>query len=161
MKKILIPIISMITVICIFCACGKIDSKDLSISPGTTADPLASEYYAQTETLTNGDTTAIRDDYIDQESSGIVVDTMSVRVRHGQVCMISATGTPDSEFTIQVYHDYGTRFEIEGLEDGKSDEKGVVQWSFIVPENTQRGAKAVIIREKGTGNYVRAAFSVV
>lgn len=166
MKKI-ICIAAAILIACgVFAACGKDGgtSKNTSSARERTTkepDPLAEEYYLNTVTQDNGDTTTHRTDFVEQESHGIEVIMISADAKPGQLCSIKIKGNPESVFKIDIYEDARTRLEVEGLVNAESDKDGYATFQFIMPETVKAGAKAVIIRQQGIKtNYVRTAIYV-
>ncbi len=157
MKKIICAVTALTIAVCVFAACSKKEKDDTAVSY---TDPLASQYYEGTVTQENGKTTAVPENSIVQESSGITIDVISSVAKAGQLIILNATGTPDAEFTIELYNDADTPFVIDGLDKVKSDKDGHINLTFVIPGDAKIGSKALIIRETGTDNYARTAINV-
>ncbi len=166
MKRIICAAAALLIVAGAFASCGKNGQIKGTSSPagdGTTAqpDPLAKDYYHNTVTQENGDTTTHRTDFIEQDSHGIEVVMISADVKPGQLCSIRIKGAPESVFKIELYENSVRRLEIEELRKAQSDKDGYASFQFVMPESVKAGAKAVIIRQQGIKtNYVRTAIYV-
>lgn len=166
MKRIICIAAAMLIAAGVFASCGVKErpSETQRTARETTTrepDPLAGDYYLNTVTKDNGDTTTHRTDVIEQDSHGIEVVMMSADAKPGQLCSIKIKGAPESVFRIELYENSLTRLEIEGLSKAESDKDGFASFQFVMPGTVKAGAKAVIIRQQGLKtNYVRTAIYV-
>ena len=162
MKKALCIILAAFAVLSVFAACGKTEKKDVEepTSEQWAPDSAAEEYYANTVTQENGDTTTHRTDRIDQDSHGVKVEMLSQDAKAGDLCSITINGEANAEFTIEFYNDGATRLDIPEIGNARSDENGTARWQFFMPSYAKSGAKAVVIRQVGSENYVRAVIYV-
>lgn len=156
MKKSLIFVFILAAALAL-ASCGKAEiTKEETFTP----DPVAADYYNQTQTQANGDTTTHRSDRIEQEGTGVKVEIISADVKPGDLCALTIKGEANSEFSIEIYDDRETVLKIEGLKNAESDENGTARWQFFMPDDAKIGAKAVIIRQVGSNNYARTAMYV-
>ena len=162
MKKALCIILAVFAVCAAFTACGKIEKKtdNEPTSAQWTPDPAAAEYYANTVTQENGDTTTHRADRVYQDSHGVKVEMLSQDAKPGDLCSITVKGEANAEFSIEFYNDGANKLDVPGTGNVTSDEKGTARWQFYMPAYAKSGAKAVVIRQVGTENYVRAVIFV-
>lgn len=167
MKRIIASIMALTLVACVFAACGK---KSETASTTTTAketvatkqdDAVFADYYDNTVTLKNGETTSIKTDDDGSKGEGIEVVYGCKQCSAGNIVMIKATGTKDAEFSIALYNDDHTDVVADGFENVKSDSKGVISFSFKMPEGASIGTKLMVIREVGTENYVTLPINVI
>ena len=162
MKKTLCIILALFTLLFVFGACGKQETKGEteSSSEAWTPDPAAAEYYSNTVTQENGDTTTHRADKIYQDAHGVKVEMLSQDAKAGDLCSITVKGEANAEFSIEFYNDGANRLDVPDAGNVSSDENGTARWQFYMPSYAKSGAKAVVIRQVGTENYVRAVIFV-
>lgn len=161
MKKFTGILLCAVLISLLSASCGGNTEKETKAK--TTAfepDSLVADYYENTETQTNGDTTTAKADVIKEKSSGISFLTATTTAKVGNSCGISVMGDPDTEFSIQIYNDEKTLMKADGLKTVTSDKNGVASWSFIIPEGTATGSKVVIVRQANSENYARTALVV-
>ncbi len=162
MKKTLCVFFALAALLFIVSACGKEEKKitDEPLTEAWKADAVAEEYYSQTVTQENGDTTTHRSDVIYQDTHGVKVEMLSQDVKAGDLCSITAKGEKNAEFSVEFYNDAANKLDIPDTGNARSDENGTVKWQFYMPAYAKPGAKAVIIRQVGSENYVRAVIFV-
>lgn len=162
MKKTLCIILAVFAVFTAFAACGRSEKKtdEKATSGQWTPDSAAAEYYENTVTQKNGDTTTHRNDVIYQDPHGVKVEMLSQDVKAGDLCSITAKGEKNAEFSIEFYNDGANKLDVPDAGSAESDENGTVKWQFYMPTYAKSGAKAVIIRQTGSENYVRAVIFV-
>lgn len=160
MKKITAIITLLATLTMIFASCGTTRNAEETTTEWA-PDSLAEDYYLNTETQPNGDITTTRADVIDEKAEGLNFVTVTKTAKPGNTCGASVKGQPNSLFTIEIYSNALTLMELDGLVQKTSDENGMVNWTYTLPEDTEPGVKVIIVRQAGTNRYARTAFTVV
>lgn len=162
MKKIICAVLVLLTVACLFAACGKEEVKTTTTAaPVETTDKdeaVIADYYQNTVTQKNGETTAYRPDVVDSKGEGIEIIYGSAP-RAGQLASVTAKGTPKAEFSAVLY-DENSNAIVDDIKNVKSDSEGKFGFSFIIPEDTAVGSKLLVIREVGTDNYLSTSIYV-
>ncbi len=166
MKKIICITAALLIAAGAFASCGQKENdtgttQETAVINTQKPDPLAEEYYLNTVTQENGDTTTHRTDFIEQNSHGIEVEMISADVKPGNMCRIKVKGEANAVFKIAVYENALNRLETLELENTESDKNGIANWTFVMPEGTKPGAKAVVIKQLNKNeNYVTTVIYV-
>lgn len=160
MKRIICVVMVLLTIALVFAACGKKEIKETTKPTETTAKdvPIIADYFDNTETQKNGETTEYRPDIVDSKGKGIEIIYGSAP-QPGQLATISAKGTANAEFSAVLYDENATAI-VDDIKNVKSDDEGKFGFSFIIPDNTEVGSKLLVIREVGTENYLRTTIYV-
>lgn len=166
MKRIIASIMALTLIACVFAACGKkADDKKTTTEKATVAtkqdDVVFADYYDNTVTLKNGETTSIKTDDVGSKGDGITIEYGCKQCHAGNIVMIKANGTKNAEFSIALYNADHTDVVADGFENVKSNSDGVISFSFKMPENASVGTKLMVIREVGTENYVSLPINVI
>lgn len=161
MKRIICIVMVLLTAALVFAACGKKEVEETTTKPTETTGkdvPIVADYFDNTETQKNGETTEYRPDIVDSEGKGIEIIYGSAP-QPGQLATVSAKGKANAEFSAVLYDENATAI-VNDIKNVKSDGEGKFGFSFIIPDNTKVGSKLLVIREVGTENYLRTTIYV-
>lgn len=97
---------------------------------------------------------------IKEISKGIGVLTKTTPVMAGNSATITVLGNPNETYTIEFYEEGSTPSVASGLEAKKSNNAGFVSWTFSVSPLCSAGEKKIIIKEKGSQNYIQTSITI-
>lgn len=100
------------------------------------------------------------DETIPEESEGINVVFKTNSVEKGNTASIMIQGTPGKKYTIEFYINQTTSANYSDFGEQTADENGFVTWTFNVPMNCESGNRKIIIKEKGSSNFVQTSIDV-
>ncbi len=94
------------------------------------------------------------------ESKGISVLFKSDGVAKGSTATISVIGEAGKTYSIDFYKNANTLSEVHGLSDMKADSNGMVIWTFEIEGDCESGNRKVVIKEKGSDNFVQTSINI-
>ncbi len=97
---------------------------------------------------------------IDEISEGLNVITKTTPVKKGNFATLVISGKPNTEYSIEFYETADNKASYTGLENKVSDSAGFTSWSFEIMPSCEGGKKKIIIREKGSDNFVQTSITV-
>ena len=103
---------------------------------------------------------AVVDDKINEKSVGIFMLSKTDPVQVGNQATIFIQGTPGNTYSIEFYETPSSAAKLVELEDKKADANGFVSWSFEIRNTCNLGKRKVIIKEKGSDNYIETSITV-
>lgn len=98
---------------------------------------------------------------IKEIANGLNVLTKTTPVNAGNSATITIMGNPNKNYSIEFFEDGSTPSVTTGLETKKSDASGFVSWTFTVSPLCSAGPKKIVIKEKGTNNYIQTSITVM
>lgn len=102
----------------------------------------------------------ISNETIKEESKGISVLFKSDGVSKGSSATISVIGEAGKTYSIDFYKNANTISDANGLGDMKADENGMVIWTFEIENDCEAGNRKIIIKEKGSDNFVQTSINI-
>lgn len=112
---------------------------------------------AEKETSTKAN---ISKETVKNESKGISVLFKSDGVAKGSTATISVIGEAGKTYSIDFYKNANKLSEVHGLSDMKADSNGMVIWTFEIEGDCESGNRKVIIKEKGSDNFVQTSINI-
>lgn len=100
------------------------------------------------------------DETVPEKSSGVNVVFKSDTVEKGTTASIMIQGDPGKKYIIEFYETSSNVADYSDLAEQTADENGFVTWSFRVPTNCESGNKKIIVKEKGSSNFVQTSIKV-
>ena len=97
---------------------------------------------------------------VKDESQGINVVFKTDSVEKGTTASIMIQGTPGEKYSIDFYVSPTDTADYAGLEDQTADENGFITWAFDIPMNLDSGNKKLVIKEKGSDNYIQTSIKI-
>ena len=103
---------------------------------------------------------AVVDDKINEKSVGIFMLSKTDPVQVGNQATVFIQGTPGKTYSIEFYETPSSTAKLVELEDKKADANGFVSWSFEIRNTCNLGKRKLIIKEKGSDNYIETSITV-
>lgn len=133
------------------------EPKTTSIAATTTTAAATTQTTAATTTKRNS---LISTKKADEISKGIGIITKTSPVKPGNTATVTILGNPNKSYTIEFYEEGSTPSVGSGLEIKTANKAGFVSWTFSISPLCSAGSKKIIIREKGSDNYVQTTIEV-
>lgn len=102
----------------------------------------------------------VSNETVKNESKGVSVLFKSDGVYKGSTATISVIGEAGKTYSIDFYKNANTVSHAHGLSDLKADENGMAIWTFEIENDCESGNRKIIIREKGSDNFVQTSINV-
>lgn len=115
------------------------------------------------KTTKNNETTvknSIHNETVKDESKGITVLSRTTPVKKGSSASVTIMGTAGKSYSIDFYKDNSSLYQTNGLGQQTADRNGLVTWTFTVGYDCESGNRKIIIKEKGSDNYVQTSITV-
>ncbi len=135
-------------------------TREHIVPPVPTTAPKKTQ--PQTEKESKASTTAktVSSENIDEINEGVNVITKTTPVKKGNFATLVISGKPNTEYSIEFYETADNKASYKGLENKVSDSGGFTSWSFEIMPSCESGKKKIIIREKGSDNFVQTSITV-
>lgn len=117
------------------------------VKPGVTEKVTTTKSVISKETVKN-------------ESKGISVLFKSDGVSKGSTATISVIGEAGKTYSIEFYKNASVLSDTHGLGDIKADANGMAIWTFEIEGDCESGNRKVIIKEKGSDNFVQTSINI-
>ncbi len=114
----------------------------------------------QTQIQTNSEKEPAYDETVKDESNGINLVFKTNSVEKGTTASIMIQGKPGEKYSIDFYTSPTETADYSDLADQTADENGLVTWTFSIPSNCSSGSKKIIVKEKGSDNYIQTSINV-
>ncbi len=102
----------------------------------------------------------ISNETVKNESKGINVLIKSDAVPRGSSATVTIMGEAGKTYSIEFYKNGNTVSTANGLSNIKADENGMATWTFEVESDCESGNRKVIIKEKGSDNFVQTSINI-
>lgn len=139
-------------------------SEGHSVMTITTAAETTGKSEIKTDKVTQKNETTtkskVSDEIIKNESKGISVLSKTSPVRKGNSASVTIMGQAGKSYSIEFYKDAGTLSAASGLGSKTADSDGLVTWTFEVGYDCESGNRKIIIKEKGSDNFVQTSITV-
>lgn len=109
------------------------------------------------ETTTKG---SVSDETVKDEIKGFSVLSKTTPVKRGNTASVTIMGQAGKSYSIEFYSDADTVSTANGLTPKKADSNGFVTWTFEIGYDCEAGNRKIIIREKGSDNFVQTSITV-
>lgn len=121
-----------------------------------------SEIKTEKSTKKNEITTkrSVSDETVKNESKGISVLSKTSPVKKGNSASVTIMGQAGKSYSIEFYKDADTVSAADGLNSRTANSDGLVTWTFEVGYDCEEGNRKIIIREKGSDNFVQTSITV-
>ena len=103
---------------------------------------------------------SISDETVKNESKGISVLSKTTPVKRGNSASVTIMGQAGKSYSIEFYKDSAAVSTAIGLADKTADADGLVTWTFDVGYECEAGNRKIIIKEKGSDNFVQTSITV-
>ncbi len=97
---------------------------------------------------------------VKDRANGLSVVFKTDNVEINTTASIMIQGTPGETYTIDFYDAPGNVASYGQLVPKEADENGFAEWTFIIPENCEKGSRKIIIRESGSDKFVQTSINV-
>ena len=143
--------------------------KNINTGHSFTFPPAVDDTTKQKTTNTDSDVTKketttiksnISKETVKNESKGISVLFKSDGVPKGSTATISVIGEAGKTYSIEFYKNSSALSDAHGLGDMKADSNGMVIWTFEIEDDCESGSRKVIIKEKGSDNFVQTSINI-
>lgn len=103
---------------------------------------------------------SVSDETVKNESKGISVLSKTTPVKKGNSASVTIMGQAGKSYYIEFYEDAGTVSTADGLVSKTADSDGLVTWTFEVGYDCEAGNRKIIIKEKGSDNFIQTSITV-
>lgn len=103
---------------------------------------------------------SVSDETVKNKSKGISVLSKTSPVKRGNSASVTIMGQSEKVYSIEFYSDANTVSTTSGLNNKTAGSDGLVTWTFEVGNNCEPGNRKIIIREKGSDNFVQTSITV-
>ncbi len=97
---------------------------------------------------------------VKDENKGFQLLMKTPSVKKGTTATISILGQAGKTYSIDFYKNQTETASYSGLESKTADENGMVVWTFEVGFDCDAGTRKILIKEKGSDNFVQTSITV-
>lgn len=138
-------------------------TKQTLIEKTTEAETNKATVSKAEKTTKKNDTTAksnISNETVKNESKGISVISKTSPVKKGNSASVTIMGQSGKTYSIEFYKNSSAIASADGLGTQTADSNGLVTWTFEVGYDCEVGNRKIIIKEKGSDNFVQTSITV-
>lgn len=97
---------------------------------------------------------------VKDENKGFQLLIKTPSVKKGTTATISILGQAGKTYSIDFYKNQTETASYDGLGSKTADENGMVVWTFAIGYDCETGTRKILIKEKGSDNFVQTSITV-